>query len=66
MVGEVVPIKEFYDYSAKYLDEGSELIIPAKLTKSQTKQVRELALRAFRAVDCAGSGTNRLPDGPAQ
>jgi D-alanine-D-alanine ligase len=52
--GEIVPVKEFYDYSAKYLDEGSELIIPAKLTKAETKKVRELAIRAFQAVDCAG------------
>jgi D-alanine-D-alanine ligase len=52
--GEVVPGKEFYDYAAKYLDEGSELIIPAKLTKSETKKVQELAVRAFRAVDCSG------------
>ena len=52
--GEIVPIKEFYDYAAKYLDEGSELIIPAKLTKPETKKVQELAMRAFQAVDCAG------------
>ena len=52
--GEIVPIKEFYDYGAKYLDEGSQLIIPAKLTKSQTKGVQELAVRAFKAVDCTG------------
>jgi D-alanine-D-alanine ligase len=52
--GEIVPIKEFYDYNAKYLDEGSELIIPAKLTKAQTKKVQELAVRAFKAVDCSG------------
>jgi D-alanine-D-alanine ligase len=52
--GEIVPVKEFYDYSAKYLDEGSALIIPAKLTKAETKKVRELAIRAFQAVDCAG------------
>jgi D-alanine-D-alanine ligase len=52
--GEIVPVKEFYDYSAKYLDEGSELIIPAKLTKAETKKVQELAIRAFQAVDCAG------------
>src|ERR1700751_3765079 len=52
--GEIVPIKEFYDYAAKYLDEGSELIIPAKLTKPETKKVQELAVRAFQAVDCAG------------
>ena len=52
--GEIVPAKEFYDYSAKYLDEGSELIIPAKLTKSVSKKVQELAVRAFQAVDCCG------------
>jgi D-alanine-D-alanine ligase len=52
--GEIVPIKEFYDYAAKYLDEGSELVIPAKLTKAETKKVQELAVRAFQAVDCAG------------
>jgi D-alanine-D-alanine ligase len=52
--GEIVPVKEFYDYDAKYLAEGSELIIPAKLTKAQTKKVQELAVRAFQAVDCSG------------
>jgi len=52
--GEVVPGKEFYDYAAKYLEEGSQLIIPAKLTKSQTRQVQELAVQAFQAVDCSG------------
>jgi len=52
--GEIVPGKEFYDYTAKYLDEGSQLIIPAKLTKSETKKIQELAIAAFRAVDCSG------------
>jgi D-alanine-D-alanine ligase len=52
--GEIVPSKEFYDYDAKYLDEGSQLIIPAKLSKSETKKVRELAIAAFQAVDCSG------------
>jgi D-alanine-D-alanine ligase len=52
--GEIVPGKEFYDYTAKYLDEGSQLIIPAKLTKVETKRVQELAVRAFQAVDCSG------------
>jgi len=52
--GEIVPVKEFYDYDAKYLDEGSQLIIPARLTKVQTKKVQALAVRAFKAVDCAG------------
>jgi D-alanine-D-alanine ligase len=54
--GEIVPSAEFYDYSAKYLDEGSQLIIPAKLTKAETRKVQELAIGAFRAVDCSGLG----------
>jgi D-alanine-D-alanine ligase len=52
--GEIVPVKEFYDYDAKYLDEGSQLIIPAKLSKAETKKVQELAVKAFQAVDCSG------------
>ena len=56
--GEIVPCKEFYDYNAKYLDKGSELVIPAKLTKSETKKIQEVAVRAFQAVD--GSGLSRV------
>jgi D-alanine-D-alanine ligase len=52
--GEIVPSKEFYDYTAKYLDEGSQLYIPAKITRAETKKVQQLAVSAFRAVDCAG------------
>ena len=52
--GEIVPVKEFYDYDAKYLVEGSESIIPAKLTKAKQKEVQQLAIAAFNAVDCAG------------
>src|SRR5438094_5402794 len=52
--GEIVPGAEFYDYTAKYLDEGSQLIIPAKLSKAETKEVQELAIAGFRAVDCSG------------
>jgi D-alanine-D-alanine ligase len=54
VVGEIIPGKEFYDYEAKYLCEGSQPVIPAKLTKAQTKQVREMAVAAFRACDLAG------------
>jgi D-alanine-D-alanine ligase len=54
VVGEIVPGKEFYDYEAKYLSEGSIPIIPAKLTKQQTKQIREMAIAAFKACDCSG------------
>jgi D-alanine-D-alanine ligase len=52
--GEIVPSTEFYDYNAKYLDEGSQLIIPAKLSKGETKEVQRLAIAAFKAVDCSG------------
>src|SRR5450631_1631458 len=52
--GEIVPIKEFYDYDAKYLVEGSQPIIPAKLPKGKPKEVQRLAIAAFQAVDCAG------------
>lgn len=54
VVGEVISVNEFYDYEAKYIKEGSELIIPARLTKRQTARVRDFALRAFRAIDGAG------------
>jgi D-alanine-D-alanine ligase len=54
VAGEIVPCKEFYDYDAKYLAEGSELVIPAKLTKAESKNVQKLAIAAFQAVDCTG------------
>jgi D-alanine-D-alanine ligase len=54
VAGEIVPCKEFYDYDAKYLAEGSEGIIPAKLTKAEMKTVQRLAVAAFQAVDCTG------------
>ena len=54
VAGEVVPAAEFYDYNAKYIDEGSKLIIPAKLTRALQKKVQEMAVKAFLAVDCSG------------
>jgi D-alanine-D-alanine ligase len=54
IAGEIVPCKEFYDYDAKYLAEGSDLVIPAKLTKTEMKDVQKLAIAAFQAVDCTG------------
>ena len=54
VAGEIVPCKEFYDYDAKYLAEGSELMIPAKITKTEMKTVQRLAVAAFQAVDCTG------------
>jgi D-alanine-D-alanine ligase len=54
LVGEIIPGKEFYDYEAKYLSEGSVPVIPAKLTRAESKMVRAMAVRAFRACDLAG------------
>jgi D-alanine-D-alanine ligase len=54
VVGEIVPIKEFYDYDAKYIVEGSEPIIPAKISKKMQKQIQEMSILGFRAVDCSG------------
>jgi D-alanine-D-alanine ligase len=54
VAGEIIPCKEFYDYDAKYLVEGSEAVIPAKITNAEMKTVQRLAIAAFQAVDCTG------------
>jgi len=54
VVGEVVPGNEFYDYRAKYVDDNSDLIIPADLPESITEEVRRLSVEAFQAIDAAG------------
>jgi D-alanine-D-alanine ligase len=54
VVGEIIPGKEFYDYEAKYLSEGSVPVIPARLTKAETKQIRDMAVAAFKACDLSG------------
>lgn len=54
--GEIVPVNEFYDYDAKYMTEGSRLLIPAPLSAAKTRRVRDLSTRAFKAVDAAGMG----------
>ncbi len=55
--GEIIPSREFYDYAAKYLDQGedaSELLIPAPLDAATTRNVQMLAVEAYRAIDGAG------------
>jgi D-alanine-D-alanine ligase len=54
VVGEILPGAEFYDYRAKYLDTGSQAIIPADIAPELAEEVRRLAVAAFTAVDCAG------------
>lgn len=54
-VGEVVPCNEFYDYEAKYGSEStSKTIIPAELPAETVREIREYAVRAFKALDCSG------------
>ena len=52
--GEIIPCNEFYDYAAKYLDEESELLIPAPIPPDTAELARRLAVRAYLAIDCAG------------
>jgi D-alanine-D-alanine ligase len=54
VVGEVVPGNEFYDYRAKYIDDNSELIMPAQIPDGLAQEIRRLSLEAFKAVDAAG------------
>lgn len=52
--GEIIPSREFYSYAAKYLDNASELLIPAPLSPEHTELIQNLAILAFQALDCAG------------
>ncbi len=53
--GEVIPSKEFYDYEAKYFDDGkSTLVIPAKLSEEENRAIGDAAIKAFKALDCCG------------
>ena len=53
-VAEIVTSSEFYTYESKYIDDTAQLVVPAPIPEATRERVRELALRAFRAVDCAG------------
>jgi len=54
VAGEVVPSREFYDYEAKYIDDGSKIFIPADLDAGTADEIRRLSIAAFQAIDCAG------------
>lgn len=54
--GEIIPCNDFYDYQAKYIDDRSELIIPAELGEELTAEVRSMAVKVFKAVDGSGMG----------
>ncbi|MGG0717843.1 D-alanine--D-alanine ligase [Robertmurraya massiliosenegalensis] len=54
VAGEIIPKVEFYDYKAKYEDGNTALVIPAEITESEYAMLQELAIRAFKALDCSG------------
>jgi D-alanine-D-alanine ligase len=67
--GEIVPSREFYSYESKYVDGTSGLLIPSPLPEDVAKQIRDYAVRAYKAIDCAGmaradffveKGTNKI------
>jgi D-alanine-D-alanine ligase len=67
--GEIVAAADFYDYKDKYVDNKSQLVIPAKLAADKSEEFRRLAITAFKAVGASGfsrvdffleRGTNRL------
>jgi len=52
--GEILPHREFYDYTAKYLEEGTGLVVPAKIEEELTARLQDLAVKTFKALDCSG------------
>ncbi len=54
LVGEVVSVNEFYDYSAKYVDEGSQLLVPADIPADVQREIQRQAVEAFVALDLSG------------
>ncbi|MCT4618962.1 MAG: D-alanine--D-alanine ligase [Marinisporobacter sp.] len=55
IVGEILPSHEFYDYDAKYFDDGkSKMVIPADIAKEKAEEIRAMAVKAYKAIDCSG------------
>ena len=54
VLGEVIPSGEFYDYNAKYVDDNSELKIPADLPRKVSDKIRSDAVKAYKAISCSG------------
>jgi D-alanine-D-alanine ligase len=52
--GEIIPSREYYSYEAKYVDNASELLIPAPIPEAISQKAMQLAVKAFKAIDCQG------------
>ena len=66
---KIIAGREFYDYTDKYIDDKSSLVIPVKLAADKVAEIRRLAVAAFKAIGASGysrvdffleRGTNRL------
>ena len=55
--GEIKPVTAFYDYEAKYKDGNTALVIPAEVTEEVVKEMEDMAIRAFKVLDCSGLST---------
>ena len=54
-ISEIEPTGEFYDYTAKYVDEdGARFTLPAQIPRERAEELRAMAIAAYRAIDCAG------------
>ena len=54
VAGEIIPKKDFYDYKAKYEDGDTALVIPAEITEEEYANLKEMAIKAYKALDCSG------------
>lgn len=52
--GEIIPAADYYSYTAKYYDERSQLVIPAQIPVKMANKMRKIAVKAYKAIDCAG------------
>ena len=57
-IGEIIPEEEFYSFDAKYNDVNSRTLIPARIPKKIAKEIRNEAIKAFKAID--GKGLSRV------
>lgn len=57
-VGEILPAEDFYTFDAKYNNSESVAVIPAEISKEISNNIRDLAVKAFKAID--GKGLSRV------
>ena len=58
--GEIKPVTDFYDYEAKYKDGNTELVIPAVVSQEVAEKMEDMAIRAYKVLDCCRTSTCRF------